>query len=479
MLKENSILFRYIILPAIIIFSYGVMQAQTGLTLEQSHQLALKHNQQIISGNEFLESAKNLQKASFTKFLPTFQFMGDYTRMNKQFRYEQGLGLDKILQGMVQVNPAVSTDPFYQTLAGMAQQGLIPNELDLSLGEKNNYLLTFSATQPLFTGGKIRDQYRISKYSKNAAEISLLQTKTEIIMKTDTAYWTTVSVGEKVKLAHQYQSMLQSHVTDLQNMLDEGLITNNDLLKAQVKKTDSDIQVMQAENGYALSHMVLNQLLGLSLDDRTPLLDSLSNEIHLQTAYMNQMKTPLNRPEIQQLQQVMGISKTMLHLAKSDYFPNLMLQGNYTYINPNPYNSLQTEFGHDWQISLLAQWQLFDWNARGFDVSAARHKNNALQAKLNEATEMVNLEIEQSRMKYDVAVRKTEMTHLSLRQAEENLRNATEQFHEGVLTSSEVLDAQTTWQQSYSNWIEAQADAHIQETTLRKALGILVDKENS
>lgn len=471
-------LFRVMFFLIISFFNWSILPAQDGLTLEQAHQLALKHNFQITSGNESLEVAHNLQKASFTKFLPSIQFMGDYTRINQQIRYEQDLGLDKILSGMVQANPAVTSDPFFQTLTAMAQQGLLPSELDLQLGEKNNYLLTLSATQPIFTGGKIAEQYKISKFSRNMAEASLLQTKSDVIMKTDAAYWTSVSIGEKTKLAHQYQVMLQSHISDLQNMFDEGLITQNDILKAQVKNTDAMIQIMQAENGYKLARMVLNQLIGLSLEDMIPLEDSLSNYDQGNAALFAQTSNPKNRPEIMQLQQAVGIGKSLQKLAISDYFPNLLLQGNYTYLNPNPYNSLKTEFGHDWQISIIAQWQLFDWNLRGFQVSAARHKKKAIEAKLNEATEMVNLEIVQARMKYEVAIQKTGMTHLSLQQAVENLRNATEQFHEGVLTGSEVLEAQTLWQQSFSNWIESEAEMHIQETSLRKALGILVDKEN-
>ncbi len=458
---------------------YQVLIAQESLSLEKARQLALQHNQQIIAGNESVEAAKSMQRDSFTKFLPSIQFMGDYTRMNKQMEYDVNLGLDKVLAGMAQANPAVMTDPFYQTLAALAQQGLLPNDLDLKLGEKNNYVLGFNATQPLFTGGKIIDQYQISKANRRLSEAGLVQIKSEILMKTDVAYWTTVSVAEKVKLARQYRDMLTSHLTDLENMLDQGVITQNDYLKAKVKRTDADIQVMQAENGYKLSRMALNQLIGFALDDSIPLSDSLREDSSIQAVQPNSGEIATKRPEIMQIKEGIGISKSMLRLAKSTYFPNILLQGNYTYLNPNPYNSFEKEFGHDWQVSIVAQWMLFDWNGRGFEVSAARHRKNALEAKLSEATEMVNLEARQAQMKYDVAKKKTDLTRISLEQAEENLRNANEQFHEGVMTSSDVLDAQTLWQQSYSNWIESLADVHIQETALRKALGILVDKENS
>ena len=65
------------------------------------------------------------------------------------------------------------------------------------------------------------------------------------------------------------------------------------------------------------------------------------------------------------------------------------------------------------------------------------------------------------------------MTRKNMEKAEENLRNAQIGFEEGVLTTDNVLEAQTAWLQAQSEKIDAEIDVLLCEVYLSKDMGLM------
>ena len=61
----------------------------------------------------------------------------------------------------------------------------------------------------------------------------------------------------------------------------------------------------------------------------------------------------------------------------------------------------------------------------------------------------------------------------NLEKADENLRYAKLGFMEGVIPTSNVLEAQTAWLSAQSDKIDAQIDVKLTEVYLRKSMGVL------
>ena len=61
----------------------------------------------------------------------------------------------------------------------------------------------------------------------------------------------------------------------------------------------------------------------------------------------------------------------------------------------------------------------------------------------------------------------------STARAEENLRCANLGFREGVMLSTDVMEAQTAWLQAQSQKIDAEIDVKLSQVNLQKALGTL------
>ena len=70
-------------------------------------------------------------------------------------------------------------------------------------------------------------------------------------------------------------------------------------------------------------------------------------------------------------------------------------------------------------------------------------------------------------------MKKKSATEKNIEQAEENLRYATEGFDAGVITSTDLLGAQTAWLSAKSENIDACIDLKLCNLYLSKSLGTL------
>ena len=91
--------------------------------------------------------------------------------------------------------------------------------------------------------------------------------------------------------------------------------------------------------------------------------------------------------------------------------------------------------------------------------------------ELNEAREMIDLQIRQNRYRYSEALKKAEMTGLSRKQAEENMRMAKENLMEGRSRLTELLEAQLQWENASSEHIDALVEMRTTLLELDKSTG--------
>lgn len=467
---------------------------QPSLTLEQCREMALERNKKIQMAQTEKQEAVLARKAAQTYYLPKIDFGGGYLRTGSSIRLlESDLFLPVVPYNAIDaetggLSSTALQDPSIaaKTLVINSQTGqpvtdasgnpvfqqyaMIPAD-NLVLDKKNIYYAGFNLTQPLFTGLKITEANRLAKSAEHISEKNLMLTQSEILVSTDKAFWRVVSLQEKVKLAHSYAKLLDRLVTDLNNMYAEGVITRNNLLTAQVKQNESKLKSLEAENGLALSKMALAQIIGME----DSLIDVVAGNLEttdLVTGFVSTgIVSPDNRVEVKMLEEKVNMMESGKNIARSKFMPDIALAGHYGWMNPNPYNGFKEEFGGDWSVGVVVKIPVFTWGERVHELNAAKLKQNKAQLELDEAKEMIDLQIRQCKYKYEEALKKVEMTKLSVEQAEENMRITKDNLSEGRSRLSELLEAQTEWESASSAHIDALAEVKTAKLELDKATG--------
>jgi outer membrane protein TolC len=479
--KENQRLIKctaFIAILTIVSLMPVNTDAQQVYTQIQCREMALKHNQKLESSKEQMGLATDLRKSAFTQFLPSFDFTGTYTRVNKQF---QILSEDKFLP-IYKFDPAtMSLKPDLYTMGGqpvMMEDGnplfnnyaYLPKD-QLKMGSKNIYLLNMGLIQPLFLGGKLQSMYRISKINEEVSTLSHKLETSDVIYRLDEAFWRVITVQEKVKVALEYKKLLDKLVSDLENLKVEGIITNNEVLKAKVKQSEADLMLYKAQNGLKLSKMALCQQVGIPIDADINVdvdLESKATFV-LDTNFRNLALS--NRPEIEMLKNAVKLTNETANIARSRFLPDIVLTANYTMANPNPYAGFVNEFGGDWNIGLVARVPIFHWGDRIHTMNAAKHGQKISEIKLSEAQEMISLQVQQAVNLYNESQRKIQLAQITLDQAKENLKQTNDNFEEGIVKTTDVLEAQLLWQKAYNELIDAKSEFRMQESNMQKVLG--------
>ena len=468
-----------------------IVKAQSFLSLDSCRALALANNKDLLISNEKINAAHYQHKAAFTNYLPSFSATGTYMRNQKEFSLLNndqkaalsGLGtnlagpLQQAAGIIAQLHPEIAS----QIPALGASLTSAFNEAGSSLVDalrtdtRNVYAGAITLTQPLYMGGKIRAYNKITKYAEELAQQQHQGGMQEVIMSTDQAYWQVISLVNKKKLAEGYLKLLQQLDSDVEKMIAEGVATKADGLSVRVKVNEAEMTLTKVEDGLSLARMLLCQLCGIDLSSPITLADENMEDIPLLTpeTHFDMSTAYANRPEIRSLELATQIYKQKINVTRAEHLPSIALMGNYMVTNPSVFNSFENKFKGMWNVGVMVQIPIWHWGEGIYKTKAAKAEARIAQYQLQDAREKIELQVNQSAFKVKEASKKLVMATKNMEKADENLRYATLGFKEGVIATSNVLEAQTAWLSAQSERIDAQIDVKLTEIYLKKSLGTL------
>ena len=116
---------------------------------------------------------------------------------------------------------------------------------------------------------------------------------------------------------------------------------------------------------------------------------------------------------------------------------------------------------------------VWNWLDGVYKVRASKAATTIARLEMDDTREKIGLQVSQSKFKLNEAYKKLSMAQKNVEKAEENMRCANIGFKEGVLQTTDVMEAQTAWMQAQSQKIDAEVDVKISQVNLKKALGLL------
>lgn len=468
--------------------------AQNVLSLDSCRALALTNNKELHISAEKISVAHYEKKAAFTNFLPKISAMGTYMRTEKEISLlsddQKGTisNIGTTAQGTIQetFQQLAASDPalgqLLEPLAplipgiGSALNGVGQGLVDaLHTDTRNMYAGAVTLTQPIYMGGKIVAYNKITKYAEQLAESQHATGMQDLILSTDKAYWQVISLVNKKKLAESFLTLVQQLDSDVDKMIAEGVATKADGLSVKVKVNQAEMTLTQVENGLSLSKMVLCQLCGLPLNTEITLADENIKNLSLPSAEaQSNVATALaNREELRSLNLASKIYDQKVNVTRAEFLPSLALTANYMVTNPSLVNGFERKFRGMWAVGAMVQIPIWNWGEGMYKVKAAKAEANIARYQLADVKEKVELQVSQASYKVNEAAKRLTMAEKNMEKADENLRYAKLGFTEGVVPTSNVLEAQTAWLSAQSDKIDAQIDVKLTEVYLRKSMGVL------
>lgn len=478
----------------------SLLAAQNVYTLEDCRKMALDNNKSNKIAQAESTKAEYERKAAVTKFFPDLSIKGAYVRNGDELSLiseDIFLPIGTMSNGSFSLTPSQINNS-WTILGGQAvpldangvpfdprknpekiqwkEYTTIPAD-QLTYDTRNIYVASLNLTQPVFMGGKIIAYNKICKLKKELADSKLNTLQEEILVNIDETYWQIVSLTSKKKAVEGLISLLNKMDQDVTTLIETGMATKTDQLSVAVKKNEAEMALFKVENGIHLSKMLLAQYCGIPLTEEFTLEDENNESLDLAvTEPVNMDEVYQKRSEIKSLSIASKLYKEKEHIERAKLMPSIALIGSYAGSNPSFKNGFDTKFEFDWHIGVTVNIPLLHWGENIFTLKAAKCETAIAQYKEEDTKEKIELQVTQSEFKHSEALRKLEISTRNYNKAEENLKQATIGFEEGVIPASNLMEAQTAWLSAKSNVIESAIEAKVSEINYKKATGTLLNQ---
>lgn len=352
--------------------------------------------------------------------------------------------------------------------------------MGMELRMRGTYMAGLSLTQPIYTGGKITTGHRLARIGEEAASEKFRMTRMDVLVGADNAYWTYIAVGRKVRMLENYCAQMDTLYRQTETALAAGMATENDLLRIEAKRTELHYQLQKAQNGAELCQISLCRIIGADFDTQIEAVDTTFS-----VSEPGRLASEIDaRPELLLLEKQVAAEREQIRMARADMLPTVGLGVNYMYYGNVKLNGMADaggtmvpytqKFRDGMGIAMLSvKIPIFHWGESRKKVRKAQYELRNAELDLQKNTKLLNIEVQQAIRNVQDGYRMVLTAEKGLQQAEENLRVMRNRYMASMAPLTDLLDAQSQWQQAESNLIEAQAQYRIYETEYLRSTGKL------
>lgn len=314
------------------------------------------------------------------------------------------------------------------------------------------FSLTPRIEQTLYAGGGVRAAYRQALVKYNASLDDQEQVALEVLFAADNAYWMVSAMQLYRAATEEYVALIRSLYNVVQERYSEGYVAKSDLLQVEARLSDAEFSLIASQNNYEVALHRFNSLRHESDAEGVILTNSIIDSLGMP------LRVPLDdimthRPDVQMAKKMILSAEYGADVTRAAYNPSLSagVSGSWQTYSPN--HSAKTYL--DGALVVGVSVPIFHWRERKHAVSAAQRGVEQAEVAFEQLYEDISHEEADG---WSALVSSYSQMQSSLKNVEiasENLSISTYSYQEGQATVLDVLQAQLSWIQIYTNAISA------------------------
>ena len=424
-------------------FCCGTITAQTTLTLDQCKQLARENNIALRSARNDIEQAEQQKKQAFTNYFPQVSAMGAGMTANKHL-VQMDMELPVALTAAM---PAGAATPISM---GMIKNGVVGNVM---------------AMQPIFAGGQIINGNKLAKVGVEASRIQLEASENEVELTTEQYFWQVVSLKEKLVTLASLHKMLEQLEKDVTVSVNAGVTTRNDLLQIQLKVNEIESQTLKVENGLTICKQLLAQYIGKNGETI-----DVSEPVTYETTLMlpqrqDHVAALAATPQYRLLEKNVESNRLQHKIKVGENLPTVSGGAVYTY------NNLMGNGRGVGMLMATVSVPISGWWGGSHAIKKQKLALEQAREKLQDNSQKLVINMNNCWANVVTSHKQLAIARKSIEQSEENLRLNNDYYRSGTTTMSDLLDAQSSYQQSRDKYVDAYIDYQQNLLKYRQATG--------
>jgi outer membrane protein TolC len=345
-------------------------------------------------------------------------------------------------------------------------------ELDRIESEETQRALALTLRQPLVSGaGRASPAYEEVRQARSLYREALLAyfvQRQRLIQDVISVYFSAIEQRQVVEIQDSSVRLAEQAVDDAQLRLDNKLIVEIDLMRAQLRLAREQTSAVGARQSFQDRMDALLALLGLQVGGAPELTTMVSVEpedVDLETAVAQALEL---RPELRLIELGIEDSEAALRIARSERLPSLDLFGSWVETE----NGIQDE---SWLVGIDLSVPI---GSRSLDEAARRAEWGLLISEQGREDERQRIiaqvrsqvrAAEAARANVDIQAQGVEI-------AKRSLERAQRMVDEGLQSNRDLLDFQDDLTQSEISLVRSKIDYYLALVRLKAAIGLDVSQ---
>lgn len=427
--------------------------SQTPFTLEEALSYAETHHISVQKSQLDMEDAEYQIKEILARAIPTVSGNVDYQRF---------------IQLPTQILPKGS---FYE---GDPSQGIPPNpeqDLEVQFGVKNALTagLNFNAT---VFDGSVFVGIQASRLARELARSQIGVTERDVRDQVYKAYLAVLIAKRNEEILRKNVENLGKTLHETREMYESGFLEKLDVDRLEYSLSNLQMELDNVGNLIFSTRNILKLQMGFPMEDSIEVVESLDEIIDRESAVLlvSEEYDFMNRPEYQPLFITQELREMDIKQLKFGYIPTLSIFANYNQV-------LQANKLADGKwfpssvVGASLQVPIFDGRDRAMKINRAEVRLSQHLLDIESTKRAFKLEVENARKNFLTNLNKVQDSEENLDLAESIFEVAQIKFREGVGSSVEMYQAESTFYQAQSRYINALYDFMVSKSNLEKALG--------
>jgi outer membrane protein TolC len=415
--------------------------ADLRLSLDEAVDRAVEVSAELKSRSAEIEAGEAEQRSASSERLPDIDLKASYSRVSSVPEFA-------ILQ------PGVGFTVLYPDI-------------------RNQYGLSAALSVPLYTGGSVRSAVEAAEHRVAALNSELGAGTGDLVLETVEAYLGAVVAAEQERVMTAAIAAFQAHLDDVRDRLELGLASAADELSVKVERDRAELARIEAGNLYAVALANLARLLDLPIGTSIELVDRLDAASD-QAGELEALAAEAldQRPERAALAARLAEVEAAGRVAQGALKPQIGASAGYDYLRPNSrFFPRRDEFNDSWYLGVELRYRVYDGGVRRAKVASLDAQAAAVRHRLEDLDRAIRLEVEQRWRELESARSAVPVAAQNVLSAKENLKVSRDLYREGLIPSSELLDAEVALMQAGLDRNYALAQQLIAGARLDRAVG--------
>lgn len=310
---------------------------------------------------------------------------------------------------------------------------------------KRTYERGFVFSQALFSGFKELAAVSGSKLERQQRLQEKKRAEQLLFTDVSEAFYLLLEEKSDLKTLVMIRDVLKNRIRELNDRVRLGRSRKSEVVNNYTQVYQIEAQIEQVKNSQAIAQELLDFLTGRHIEE----ISDSARAFPLLYDDNYYMAKASSRPDVQALQNALGVAEKGVMVARSGLLPTVTLQGNYyTSRNTVPANS-------KWKGSLVVDVPIFEGTQALGDIKDARSKVVEAQLEFERSRRSAVSDIRQAYSNLTQGISQTKALVKALSMASNNYKLQQEDYRFNLVSNLDVLDAIRTYSEARRNFIHA------------------------